>query len=180
MVRSYHMDQPVPPDVIDRIVRNGLRAPSAGFSPGWGFLALGGSAGRVSPDAFPRRAGQIVIALGSNVHIFARPHRRHELAWCFETVLGCGPVATVEHPGIEQPMLLVRFPGGGNLSIEFTDAAPDDDQPRLGAWLELRADEPAAVLDAALEAGLSRVEHPGHPYYFMAPGGQVFTIAPAS
>jgi hypothetical protein len=22
------------------------------------------------------------------------------------------------------------------------------------------------------------VEHPGHPYYFMAPGGQVFTIAP--
>jgi len=41
MVRSYRMGQPVPPDVIDRIVRNGLRAPSAGFSQGWGFLALG-------------------------------------------------------------------------------------------------------------------------------------------
>jgi nitroreductase len=26
--------------VIDRIVRNGLRAPSAGFSQGWGFLVL--------------------------------------------------------------------------------------------------------------------------------------------
>jgi len=45
-----------------------------------------------------------VIALGSNVHIFARPYRRHELTWCFETVLQCGPVATVEHPGIDQPM----------------------------------------------------------------------------
>jgi len=33
---------------------------------------------------------------------------------------------------------------------------------------------------AALNAGLTQVEHPGHPYYFMAPGGQVFTIAPTS
>ena len=46
MVRSYHRDRPVPPDVIDRIVRNGLRAPSAGFSQGWGFLMLDG---RVQP-----------------------------------------------------------------------------------------------------------------------------------
>jgi len=109
-----------------------------------------------------------VTALGSNVHIFARPQRRQELAWCFDTVLGCGPVITLEHPGMEQPMLLVRFPGGGNLSIEFTEDAPDDDQPRLGAWLELRADDPAAVLRTAVDAGLTRVEHPGHPYYFMA------------
>ena len=48
------------------------------------------------------------------------------------------------------------------------------------AWLELRADDPAAVLQAALEAGLTEVRHPGHPYYFMIPGGQVFTIAPTS
>ena len=68
----------------------------------------------------------------------------------------------------------------GHLSIEFTDEAPDDEQPRLGAWLELRADDPAAVLQAALEAGLTQVKHPGHPYYFMIPGGQVFTIAPTS
>jgi nitroreductase len=40
MVRRYDADRPVPPDVIDRIVRNGLRAPSAGFSQGWGFLVL--------------------------------------------------------------------------------------------------------------------------------------------
>jgi hypothetical protein len=39
-------------------------------------------------------------------------------------------------------MLLVSFPGGGHLSIEFTDDAPDSDAPRLGAWLELRAPDP--------------------------------------
>ena len=87
-------------------------------------------------------------------------------------------MATVEHTGMPEPMLVVRFPDGGNLSIEFTDQAPDDDQPRLGAWLELRAEDPAAVMRAALDAGMHEVKHPGHPYYFMAPGGQVFTIAP--
>jgi hypothetical protein len=77
-------------------------------------------------------------------------------------------------------MLLIRFPDGGHLSVEFTDAAPDDEQPRLGAWLEVRASEPTAVLRAALDAGLTQVTHPGHPYYFMIPGGQVFTVASTS
>lgn len=39
-VRRYDPARPVPPEMIDRIVRNGLRAPSAGFSQGWGFLVL--------------------------------------------------------------------------------------------------------------------------------------------
>ena len=39
MVRRY-AGRPVPPEVTDRIVRNGLRAPSAGFSQGWAFLVL--------------------------------------------------------------------------------------------------------------------------------------------
>ena len=120
-----------------------------------------------------------MMTLGDNAHLFARPHRRQELLWCFQTVLGC-PVATLERPGRTEPVLLVRFPGGGNLSIEFREDAPDDDHPRLGAWLELRADDPAAVLADALGAGLTEVKHPGHPYYFMAPGGQVFTIVPAT
>jgi len=119
-----------------------------------------------------------MTAPDSNAHIFAQPRRREDLRWCFETALGCGPVATVEYPGIAEPMLVVRFPDGGSLSIEFTDQAPDDEQPRLGAWLELRAKDPGAVMRAALDAGLPQVNHPGHQYYFMAPGGQVFTIAP--
>src|SRR5262249_21903915 len=40
MVRRYDTSRPVPPEIVDRIVRNGLRAPSAGFSQGWGFLVL--------------------------------------------------------------------------------------------------------------------------------------------
>ena len=40
MVRSYDVNRAVPAEVVDRIVANGLRAPSAGFSQGWGFLVL--------------------------------------------------------------------------------------------------------------------------------------------
>jgi nitroreductase len=39
MVRSY-ADEPVDPAVVDRALRNATRAPSAGFSQGWGFLVL--------------------------------------------------------------------------------------------------------------------------------------------
>ncbi len=94
-----------------------------------------------------------MMALGNNAHIFARSNRRQALAWCFEAALGCGPVATVEHPGMTEPMLVVRFAGGGALSIEFREDAPNDEQPRLGAWLELRAEDPAALQNQALGAG---------------------------
>lgn len=121
-----------------------------------------------------------MIAIGNNVHIFARPTRREALKWLFDTVLQCGPVSTVEHPGMAAPMLVVRLPGGGSVSIEFIEDAADADQPRFATWLELRTAEPAALMRIVLEAGLKEVKHPGHPYYFMAPGGQVFTIVPTA
>jgi len=87
------------------------------------------------------------------------------------------PVRTVEFPGIDQPRLVVSFPGG---DISVSSSPTKHPMMSSRAWLELRADDPAAVLQAALEAGLTEVKHPGHPYYFMMPGGQVFTIAPTS
>jgi nitroreductase len=39
MVRSY-TDEPVDPRAVDRAMANATRAPSAGFSQGWGFLVL--------------------------------------------------------------------------------------------------------------------------------------------
>jgi hypothetical protein len=118
-----------------------------------------------------------MIALGSNVHIFARPHRRGELARCFETILG-SPVRTVELPGIDQPMLVVSFPAEG-ISASSSPAMHPMTSSRVWApGSSFAPDDPAAAHRAALQAGLTEVKHPGHPYYFMIPGGQVFTIAP--
>lgn len=40
MVRHYDLSRPVPPEVVDILAANAVRAPSAGFSQGWGFLVL--------------------------------------------------------------------------------------------------------------------------------------------
>ena len=42
MVRNFD-SRPLPREVVDRIVANGLRAPSAGFTQGWAFLVLEGA-----------------------------------------------------------------------------------------------------------------------------------------
>jgi len=41
MVRSFE-DRPVPHELVERMLANAQRAPSAGFSQGWGFLVLEG------------------------------------------------------------------------------------------------------------------------------------------
>jgi nitroreductase len=45
MVRHYS-DRPLLDEVVERVLANGLRAPSAGFSQGWAFLALTEAADR--------------------------------------------------------------------------------------------------------------------------------------
>ena len=41
MVRSFEA-RPLPREIVERIVANVQKAPSAGFSQGWGFLVLDG------------------------------------------------------------------------------------------------------------------------------------------
>jgi nitroreductase len=46
MVRNYDPDRPVPAAAVDRLLDHAVRAPSAGFSQGWGFLVLETAADR--------------------------------------------------------------------------------------------------------------------------------------
>jgi len=40
MVRRYDADRPVPPEIVEKLLRHATHAPSAGFSQGWAFLVL--------------------------------------------------------------------------------------------------------------------------------------------
>ena len=118
-----------------------------------------------------------MTALSNSVHIYARPESQARLTWCFTTVLGCEAVTSADAPNLPLPMLAFRFPNGGSLSVEFTEDALDERQARWGAWLEIKADDPAALQQKVLDAGLPRLKHPANDhFYFAAPGGQVLRI----
>lgn len=81
MVRHY-TEQPIKPEVVERILASALRAPSAGFSQGWAFLALTEPADRArfwrfSPAveemfAAMRNAPLIVVPLSNKSAYLAR------------------------------------------------------------------------------------------------------------
>jgi nitroreductase len=86
MVRRY-ADRRVDPAVVDRMLSNAVRAPSAGFSQGWSFLVLDGAAdlerfwaAASPPDADPsnrwlsgmRTAPVVVVPLSSKAAYLER------------------------------------------------------------------------------------------------------------
>lgn len=102
MVRNYDPDRPVPPAVIERLLDHAIRAPSAGFAQGWGFLVLAAPADRArfwhattAPEASGnrwlsgmRRAPLIVVAHSSRqayLDRYAEPDKgwtdRDEARW---------------------------------------------------------------------------------------------------
>lgn len=122
-----------------------------------------------------------MITLVNRAHILAPPHVKEQLESCFTTVLGCGAPARLDVPGLAEPILACRFPGGGSLSVEFTQDALDEQHARRGAWLEVSVDDPAALKQRVLEAGLPQVKYsPTGRFYFVVPGGQVVGIVAAS
>jgi len=117
------------------------------------------------------------LAFSNRAHIFASPNVKDRLIWCFCEILGCGTPASMDAPGLAQPILAFRFPGGGSLSVEFTEDALDEQAARRGAWLEIWSDDPRALRQKLLDAGLPQVKYaPTSTFYFAAPGGQVLGI----
>src|SRR5882724_8329043 len=126
------------------------------------------------PAVADESAPTLVLAFSDRAHIFARPQVREKLIWCFSTVLGCGTPASLNAPGLSEPILAFKFPNGGSLSVEFTEDALAEQHIRRGAWLEVRSNDPAALTKKILDAGLSEVHYPAtNTFYFVAPGGQV-------
>ncbi|MEO7001713.1 MAG: hypothetical protein ABI068_07840 [Ktedonobacterales bacterium] len=118
-----------------------------------------------------------MIALSNSAHIYARPASKERLVCCFTDILGCESLISPDAAGLPVPVLAFRFSNGGALSVEFTEDALDEQQARWGAWLEIKADDPAVLQQKVREAGLPLLKHPGNDhFYFAAPGGQVLRI----
>jgi nitroreductase len=98
MVRTYDSERPVPPEIVDKIIKHALRAPSAGFSQGWGFLVLTSQpdrdlfwssateddlAGAAEPGSWLERmrsAPLIIVAL-SNKSVYLDRYAQDDKGW---------------------------------------------------------------------------------------------------
>ena len=120
-----------------------------------------------------------MLALSNRAHLFVRPSHKEALTRSLTTMLGCADPLRLAAPGLAEPVLAFEFPDGGSLSVEFTEDAPDEHEARHQAWLEVRSDDPSALRERVLGAGLPEVRHFGHNFYFALPGGQVVGVAAA-
>jgi nitroreductase len=93
MVRHYDPERPVPPEIVEKLIKHALRAPSAGFSQGWGFLVLQKSEDRELywsstatgdlPDGWltrMRTAPLIIVAL-SNKSVYLDRYAQADKGW---------------------------------------------------------------------------------------------------
>jgi nitroreductase len=94
MVRNYDPDRPVPAELVETLLEYAIRAPSAGFSQGWGFLVLAEPADRelfwqttVDPsdeeDSWLRgfRRAPLLIVAHSNKDIYLDRYAAADKGW---------------------------------------------------------------------------------------------------
>ena len=89
MVRDYS-DEPLDRDVVERILASALRAPSAGFSQGWEFLALTAPEDRerfwpfVPTSLGPApglRQAQLVVVPMADKHVYLERYAEADKPW---------------------------------------------------------------------------------------------------
>lgn len=95
MVRNYDPDRPVPADIVDRLLRYAVHAPSAGFSQGWGFLVLdepadrarfwaattSGDEDRESPWLAGMARAPLIVVPHSNRDIYLDRYTERDKGW---------------------------------------------------------------------------------------------------
>jgi len=95
MVRTFDPNRPVPTEMVERLLDHAVRAPSAGFSQGWGFLVLEQPADRerfwrvATPDdgdvwsrwLVGMRTAQLIIVAHSNKDVYLDRYAQQDKGW---------------------------------------------------------------------------------------------------
>ncbi len=117
-----------------------------------------------------------MLQMGNHMKL-TLPHSLREKARKFYA--GICECATLDSP---RPDLdLFQFRGGFVLGIFFADDAEVLPMPDYikAAWLELKVDDVDAYRERLLQFGIERLPYEdASRFYFQAPGGQVFRLAP--
>ncbi len=117
-----------------------------------------------------------MVQIGNHLKINVAHSLRQRARDFYTGLLGCKPL-----PSPSDNLDLYEFDGGFILGLFFVDPAHtlSEAQYLNGLWMELKVDDTAAWKSRLLDFGVTPVDFPDPTrFFFAAPGGQVFRLAP--
>ena len=119
-----------------------------------------------------------MASIGNHMKMNVSHRLKEQVRKFYPQVLGCKML-----PSPAPDLDLYEFEGGFVLGVFFCeDAEVLPEQEHLKAtWLEIKVADPQEVKQRLLEFGVKEVDYVDKSrFFFQAPGGQVFRLAPLS
>lgn len=117
------------------------------------------------------------IIIGNHLKMHLPYHLRERASRFYTDILGCTKLADRPYPNVD----LYEFQGGFILGLFFyeeVDTLSEREQLKA-TWMEIKTDNPEALKQRLIDFGVHEVEFEDKSrFYFQAPGGQVFRMAP--
>jgi catechol 2,3-dioxygenase-like lactoylglutathione lyase family enzyme len=117
------------------------------------------------------------VVIGNHLKMHLPHNLRERTAKFYTKILGCRIITENPYPNVD----LYEFQDGFVIGCFFCDEADtlSENQHLMATWMEIKTDNPDAIKQRLIEFGVSEVEFKDKSrFYFQAPGGQVFRIAP--
>jgi hypothetical protein len=117
-----------------------------------------------------------MASIGNHIKLDICRHLKDQVREFYLEVLGCkslpSPVLNLDLYGFDNGFIV------GVFFRDETDILPEQDQLKA-AWLEIQVSAPEEVKQRLLDFGVKQVDYEDKSrFYFQAPGGQVFRLAP--
>jgi hypothetical protein len=116
-----------------------------------------------------------MASLGNHMKMQMSPDRRQAARAFYGEVLGCR-----SHPSPNPDLDLFEFDNGVFLGIVYDAAqALPEDQLLKATWLEIKTADVEGLKQRLIDFGVRPIDYADKTrFYFQAPGGQVFRLAP--
>ena len=115
--------------------------------------------------------------LGNHLKMHLAKGERERARLFYSDVLGCRAMDAPPYPDLD----LYEFDDGTVVGLFFLDdsAVLSEHDSEKATWLEIKTSEPEQLQRKLEEFGVKKVDFPDPGrFYFRAPGGQVFRVAP--
>ncbi|MGZ3495568.1 MAG: VOC family protein [Syntrophales bacterium] len=117
------------------------------------------------------------IIIGNHLKMHLPYHLRERASQFYTEILGCRKLADIPYPNLD----LYEFQGGFVLGLFFCDEVDtlSEKEQLKATWMEIKTDNPDALKQRLIDFDVHEVEFEDKSrFYFQAPGGQVFRVAP--